>query len=48
MALLSHGIVGGVAHEDGDAVIGQAPLERLDDRKREAAKAVVGENANRH
>ena len=48
VAALAHGIVGGVAHEDGDAVIGQAPLERLDDRKREAAEAVIGENANRH
>ena len=48
MPALAHGIVGGVAHEDGDAVIGQAPLERLDDRKREAAEAVVGENADRH
>ena len=48
MAALAHGIVGGVAHEDGDAVIGQAPLERLDDRKREAAEAVIGENADRH
>ena len=48
MAALARGIVGGVAHEDGDAVIEQAPLERLDDRKREPAEAVVGENANRH
>ena len=48
MTALAHGIVGRVAHEDGDAVVGQAPLKRLDDRKREAAEAVVGENANRH
>ena len=48
MAALAHGIVGCVTHEDRDAVIGQAPLKRLDDRKREAAEAVVGENANRH
>ena len=41
VALLAHGIVGGVAHENGDAVIEQTPFERLDDRKREASEAVV-------
>ena len=45
---LARGIVGRVAHEDGDAIIEQASLQRLDDRKREPAEAVIGENANRH
>ena len=48
VAALALGIVGGVAHEDRDAVIGQAPLHRLDDRKAEAAETVVREHADRH
>src|ERR1700722_18761659 len=48
MAPLARGIVGGVAHEDGNAVIEQAPLERFDDRKGEPAEAVIRENADRH
>src|SRR6185437_8880450 len=41
-------IVGGVAHEDGDAVVRQPILECLDDREREPPEAVVGEDADRH
>ena len=41
-------IVRRVAHEDRDAVIEQAPLQRRDNRKGEAAEAVVGEDADRH
>ena len=41
-------IVGGVAHEDGDAVVEQPPLQRFDDRKGETAETVVRQNADRH
>ena len=45
---LAQRIVGGVAHEDGDAVIEQAPLDRCDDRKAEPAEAVGREDADGH
>ena len=48
VAALARAIVGRVAHEDGDAVVEQPALQRLDDRKGEPAEAVVGENADRH
>ena len=43
---LARGVVGGVAHEDGDAGVGEALLQRLDDRDGEAAEAVVGDDAD--
>ena len=46
MLALARRIVGGVAHEDGDALIGKPLLERLDDRQREAAETVVGDDAD--
>ena len=45
---LAQRIVGRVAHEDGDAAIEQAPLERLDDRKGETAETVGRKDADRH
>jgi hypothetical protein len=45
---LAQRIVGRVAHEDGDAAIEQAPLERLDDRKGETAETVGRQDADRH
>ena len=39
-------VVGGVAHEDGDALVGQPLLQRLDDRDGEAAEAVVRDDAD--
>ncbi len=45
---LPHRVVGRIAHEDRDAVVGESPLQSRDDRKGEAAEAVVGENADRH
>ena len=42
------GIVGGVAHEDGDAVIEQPPLQRFDDRESETAETVGRQDADRH
>ena len=47
MLALARRIVGGVAHEDGDALVGQALLQRLDDREGEAAETVVGDDADR-
>ena len=43
---LALGIVGGVAHEDGDAAVGQALLEPLHDRDGEAAEGVGGDQAD--
>ena len=40
------GIVGRVAHEDGDALFRQPLLERLDDREGEASETVVGDDAD--
>ena len=40
---LALGVVGGVAHEDGDAAVGELALEPLHDRQGEAAEAVVGD-----
>ena len=45
---LALGVVGRIAHEDRDPGIGQAPLQRFDDGKGEAAKTVVRQNSNRH
>ena len=47
MLALARRIVGGVAHEDGDALVGEPLLQRLDDREGEAAEAVVGDDADR-
>ena len=46
MLALARRIVGGVAHEDGDALVGEPLLERLDDREGEAAETVVGDDAD--
>ena len=43
---LAGGIVGGVAHEDADAAVGELALEALHDRQGEAAEAVVGDEAD--
>ena len=48
MAPLARRIVGGVAHEDRNAVIEHAPLDCGDDWKAEPAKAVGRENPNGH
>ena len=40
-------IVGGVAHEHGDALVGEARLEPLHDRQGEAAEAVGGDHPDR-
>ena len=48
VAPLPRRIVGGVAHEDGDSVVEQAPFKRRDDRKGETAVAVVRQDADRH
>ena len=48
VAAFARRIVGGVAHEDGDAVIEQAPLQRLDDRKGETAETVGRQDTDRH
>ena len=45
MLPLARRIVGGVAHEDRDALVGELLLERLDDRQREPAEGVVGDDA---
>ena len=45
---LARRIVGGVAYEDRDAVIGQAPLDRRDDREAEPAEAVGREDPDSH
>ena len=46
MLALARRIVGGVAHEDGDALVGEPLLQRLDDREGEAAETVVGDDAD--
>jgi hypothetical protein len=46
MLALACGIVGRVAHEDGDALVGQPLFQRLDDRKGEPPEAVVGDDAD--
>ena len=46
MLALARRIVGRVAHEDGDALVGQPLLQRLDDRKSEPAETVVGDDAD--
>ncbi len=43
---LAGGVVGGVAHEDADAAVGELALEPLHDRQGEAAEAVVGDQAD--
>ena len=48
MPALTAWVVGGVAHEDRDAVVGQPPFQRGDDGKGEAAKTVVSQDADRH
>ena len=46
MLALARGIVGGIAHENRDPLVGQTFLERLDDREGEPSEAVVGDDAD--
>ena len=46
VALLALRIVGGVAHEDRDALVGEALLEPFHDRHGEAAEGVGGDHAD--
>ena len=39
---LARRVVGRVAHEDRDAVVGELSFERFENRQREASEAVVG------